>query len=247
MSAPRSRSRPPSGTASVHHSHPQRPEPAQDAQLQRLLQKVVTALEAARRDHECELSDHEATREVARRLSEPYAGHEETQAIQKGWAELALRGQQYQQALLSTDAFLSTEQASDHLGIGDAAVRKRIRDRRLFALQRPVSGDYRIPLWAAFPELNDLMPAVLSAGGRDNRLRSPYESAWWLYQFLDTPNGLLHGLSPIECLVSGERLPPDRLALRLALHGDLRMAPDKSLLNVVMGVLRQELEEGLQS
>ena len=45
----------------------------------------------------------------------------------------------------------TTAQASELLGIGEPAVRKRIREGKLFALQTPVEGEHRIPAWALDP------------------------------------------------------------------------------------------------
>jgi hypothetical protein len=196
---------------------------------------VLEALETLVRSHSVPLTGpvlmtlSEALKDRARALPVEVPG-------EQGWQELLERGLQSKAVLLRSSEFKTTAQASALLGIGEPAVRKRIREGKLFALQTPVEGEHRIPAWA-------LDPAV--AGKATVALLSDSIGAdeWLLYHALSTPSGVLNGLRPFECLLSDENLPASRRVLREELVGHLQLAPKASLVDVVRQALKAELAD----
>lgn len=127
-------------------------------------------------------------------------------SVEEGWQELLERGVRSKTALLKSNQFKSTAQVSELLGVGEPAVRRRIREQKLFALKAPGDGEHRIPAWALDPGVAGAATVALYAGaaGMDE---------WRLYHFLSTPHGSLNGLRPFECLMSSANLPlPQRSA-----------------------------------
>lgn len=157
--------------------------------------------------------------------------------VEQGWQELLERGLQRKTELLRSTEFKTTAQASELLGIGEPAVRKRIREGKLFALQTPGDGGHRIPAWALDPALaGQATVALLSdvQGGTDE---------WQLYHALTTPNGALNGLRPFECLMSRQHLPPSARAAREELVAHLQLPASGSLLEVVRRAVAVDLDD----
>lgn len=157
--------------------------------------------------------------------------------VEQGWQELLERGLQRKTELLRSTEFKTTAQASELLGIGEPAVRKRIREGKLFALQTPGDGGHRIPAWALDPALaGQATVALLSdvQGGTDE---------WQLYHALTTPNGALNGLRPFECLMSRQHLPPSARAAREELVAHLQLPASGSLLEVVRRAVEVDLDD----
>ncbi|WP_338413928.1 hypothetical protein [uncultured Sphaerotilus sp.] len=154
--------------------------------------------------------------------------------VAQGWQDLLERGLRHKTALLQSPEFKTTAQASELLGIGEPAVRKRIREGKLFALQTPGDGSHRIPAWALDPAIAGSVTLTLLslAGGGD---------AWLLYHALTTPNGHLHGLRPFECLLSRQNLPPSQRAAREELAVHLQLSAKDALLEVVGRAVQAEL------
>jgi hypothetical protein len=156
--------------------------------------------------------------------------------VEQGWQELLVRGQQAKVTLLSSSDFKTMAQASELLGIGEAAVRNHIQESKLFAMKIPADGEHRIPAWALDPAIAGKVTTTLlsDSGGAEE---------WLLYHALAVPNGSLNGLSPVECLMSCENLPADRRDLRDELSVHLRLAPNGPLLEAVRLTLRAALED----
>lgn len=157
--------------------------------------------------------------------------------IEQGWQELLERGLQRKTELLRSTEFKTTAQASELLGIGEPAVRKRIREGKLFALQTPGDGEHRIPAWALDPAIaGQATVALLSdvQGGTDE---------WQLYHALTTPNGALNGLRPFECLMSRLHLPPSARAAREELVAHLQLPANGSLLEAVRRAVAVDLDD----
>lgn len=155
-------------------------------------------------------------------------------AVEQGWQALLEQGLRHKTTLLQSKEFKTSAQASELLGIGEPAVRKRIREGKLFALQNPGDGAHRIPAWA-------LDPAI--AGPVTLTLLSLVEGgdAWRLYHALTTPNGHLHGLRPFECLLSRQNLPPSQRAAREEPAAHLQFSAKDALLDVVRRAVQAEL------
>jgi len=157
--------------------------------------------------------------------------------VEQGWQELLERGLQRKTELLRSTEFKTTAQASELLGIGEPAVRKRIREGKLFALQTPGDGGHRIPAWALDPAIaGQATVALLSdvQGGTDE---------WQLYHALTTPNGALNGLRPFECLMSRQHLPPSARAAREELLAHLQLPANGSLLEAVRRAVAVDLDD----
>lgn len=160
-----------------------------------------------------------------------------TLRVEQGWQELLERGLQRKIELLRSTEFKTTAQASELLGIGEPAVRKRIREGKLFALQTPGDGGHRIPAWALDPALaGQATVALLSdvQGGTDE---------WQLHHALTTPNGALNGLRPFECLMSRQHLPPSARAAREELVAHLQLPASGSLLEAVRRAVAGDLDD----
>lgn len=157
-------------------------------------------------------------------------------SVEEGWQELLERGLKSKTALLSSKAFMSTADASKLLQVGEPAIRKRLREGKLFALKTSGDGEYRIPVWALDAKVAGQATATLlqDAKGTDE---------WWLYHFMTTPNGSLNGMSPFECLLSPENVPWVKRPARKELVDDLDLPVNASLLEPVRQALKSELEE----
>ena len=176
-------------------------EPAINEQA--LLQEMSTDLAAAAQERAPEVSAEEA------------------------WQALLLKSLADKTQLLQSNKFRSTGEAAAVLGVGEPAIRKRIRDRRLFALIAPGSEEYRIPVWALGLTADDCK--ALAAAQAD---------AWALYLYLETPSGALNGMRPFELLLPAESLPFEQKSQRRALLEFRGLSDRGSLLGVVM----QDLE-----
>lgn len=179
----------------------------------------------------------ELLRDVGNALAARAEPESESQ-VTEGWQSLLEQGLKTKLEMLRSREFKSTAEASELLGIGEPAVRKRIREKKLFAVKAPGDGELRLPAWSLDPAL---------AGPATFTLLKIAERAdpWQLYHFLSTPNGSLNGLRPFECLLSEENLPAEQRLARHDLLADLELPTGASLLDVVCGALKADIEEGL--
>lgn len=168
--------------------------------------------------------------------SRPAQKRSSTEAAQ-GWQALLERGLRSKVALLQSPEFKTTAQASDLLGIKEPAVRKRIRERKLFALRMPGQDEYRIPVWALDPALAGRVTLELLADLPEG------VDEWQVYHALSTPAGALDGLRPFECLLHRGHLLPGQRAAREALAAHLQLPAGEALQAVVLRVVRAELDE----
>jgi hypothetical protein len=202
-----------------------------------VFQKTLESFNEVRLQTHQYLSEPELIRQVADRLIRKAAPPAEEPSVEAGWQALLERGLQAKAALLRSAEFKSTDEAGKLLGIGEPAVRKRIRERKLFALKSPGEGDFRIPAWALDPAIAGPATAALLAatrGGADE---------WQLYHFMTTPDGSLNGLKPFECLLSNEHLPSAGKAARGELVAYLQLGDGASLLQAVKQALLAEVAE----
>ena len=166
--------------------------------------------------------------------------HTPDRLVTSEWQELLQSGLQLKAKVLQSSDFKTAADASLLLGIGEPAIRKRIREGKLFALRTPVEGDYRIPLWALDEKVS---------GAATQALQEVADADLWrLYHFMVTPCGSLDGLRPFECLLSREHLPPGQAAARaeLASQQQQQLRGGAHLLDLVLSALRADMEDGPQ-
>lgn len=103
--------------------------------LRAILEKTLESAKEVQLQHQGQeaLSTGEFLLQVAETLADKASAAPSEIPAEKGWQELLERGLKSKIALLSSNAFKSTSEASDLLGIGEPGVRKRIRERKLFA------------------------------------------------------------------------------------------------------------------
>lgn len=204
-----------------------------DSLLRSLLEKTLASFREVQGRH-ADLTVDEMIREVGETLADK--GSAPAVSEEQGWQELLERGLRSKTALLKSIEFKATAQASELLGVGEPAIRRRIRERKLFALKAPGDGGHRIPAWALDPEVAGAATAALHAS-------APGVDEWQLYHFLSTPNGNLNGLRPFECLMSVDNLPPPRRAAREELLAEMEPGSGASLLDAVLNELKADSEE----
>ncbi|MFD1840121.1 hypothetical protein [Paracidovorax cattleyae] len=210
-------------------------EGARESLLRSLLEKTLASFKEIQGRHAGGLTEDELIREVGETLADKVSVS--ATSVEEGWQELLERGLRSKVAMLKSGPFKSTTQASELLGIGEPAVRKRIREQKLFALKVPGDGEHRIPAWA-------LDPGVAGAAAASLYASVPGMDEWQLYHFLSTPNGNLNGLRPFECLLSSATLTPSLRAARDELVSELELGAGASLLAVVEDELKAEAREG---
>jgi hypothetical protein len=215
-------------------AHPSTSGASEDL-LRALLKVTLASFKEIQGRHPDALTEDDLIREVGETLADKASGS--PASLEEGWQQLLERGLRSKTALLKSSQFKSTAQASELLGVGDPAVRRRIRERKLFALRAPGDGDHRIPAWALDPEVTGAPTLALyeSVPGMDE---------WKLYHFLSTPHGNLNGLRPFECLMSSANLPATPRSARDELLAALELATGASLLEVVLHELKAESKEG---
>ena len=208
-----------------------------EALVRRVFEKTIESVREVRQHQAGALTTDQFIRQVAEILADKADAGAGEPPVEQGWQALLESGLRSKTLLLRSTEFKTTSEASELLGIREPAVRRRIREQKLFALKTPVEGEHRIPAWALDPGL---------AGGPTTALLSEAGTAdeWYLYHFLTTPNGSLNGLRPFECLISREHLPLPRQALRDELAAYLGLSPGASLLDAVKQALVSELMEG---
>ena len=212
---------------------------AQDQEVETyrdVLQRTLASVREVRLQHPEIQSEDEIIRRVAESLAGTASTAPQEPTVAEGWQQLLERGLKHKTSLLKSKEFKSTAEASELLGIGEPAVRKRVREKRLFALRMPGDGEHRIPAWALDPKLGGATTEALlkRAGDADE---------WHLYHFMTTPQGSLNGLRPFECLMSEENLPHAQLRARAELIAYLGTSAFASLLDTVLQVLKADLEE----
>jgi hypothetical protein len=213
--------------------------PLDEALVRFVFEKTLESVKEVRQHGQGQLTTGQFIRQVAETLADK-VDVGQVMPVERGWQELLESGLRSKMSLLRSTEFKTTSEASELLGIREAAVRKRIREQKLFALKTPVEGEHRIPAWALEPRLAGAPTAALlaQAEGTDE---------WHLYHFLSTPNGSLNGLRPFECLLSSENLPLPRQAIRDELMAYLKLPPGASLLETVKQALSTELREGQEA
>lgn len=179
------------------------------------------------------LTEAEVLSQVSKALAAEAAEKPAPTTPEAGWEALLLRGLEYKKNLLASDAFKSTREAAALLGVGDAAIRKRVREGKLFALQMQHTDEYRIPIWA------------LGIGDAARELCAVEPDAWALYHFLVTPSGSLNGLRPFELLLPSESLTPQQLADRMELAQYRKLPAQGPFLDVVLQALAADKSEAL--
>lgn len=179
------------------------------------------------------LTEAEVLSQVSKALAAEAAEKPAPTTPEAGWEALLLRGLEYKKNLLASDAFKSTREAAALLGVGDAAIRKRVREGKLFALQMQHTDEYRIPIWA------------LGIGDAARELSAIEPDAWALYHFLVTPSGSLNGLRPFELLLPSESLTPQQLAERSELAQYSKLSAQGPFLDVVLQALAADKSEAL--
>jgi hypothetical protein len=181
------------------------------------------------------LSESDYLQEVSKALQAEAAQNPAAANPEAGWQELLLRGLEYKRTLLASDLFKSTGEVATILGIGEAAVRRRARESKLFALQLQPHDDYRIPLWS------------LGIGDSTRALLAVEPDPWALYHFLTTAAGPLNGLRPFELLLPLESLTPHQLSDRSELLQYRKLAARGPCLDLVLETLAADKSEALQA
>ncbi|WP_438392092.1 hypothetical protein [Caballeronia sp. DA-9] len=211
-----------------------------EALFRSVFEKTLESVKEVHQQQAGELTAGQFIRQVAETLAVKADAGAQQVPVEQGWQELLESGLRSKASLWSSAEFKTTSEAGKLLGIKEAAVRKRIREQKLFALKTSADGEHRIPAWALDPRLAGAPTAALlaEAGSADE---------WHLYHFLSTPNGGLNGLRPFECLISRENLPLPRQALRDELAAYLGLSPGASLLETVKQAWVSELTEGQEA
>ena len=199
--------------------------------------EALVSLEHLSAQEKAALSEPELLKRVGAALVEKGEERSSHQiAPEQQWQALMEQGLQHKTRLLASPEFRNTAEAGKLLGVGEAAIRKRIRSGTLFALRVPGGDEKRIPLWALDPALANKVTAQLQREGEDL-------DEWAFYSFMTTPHGRLHGLRPFEALVPVNTLGPEQKAARKELAEQLQLSPSASLLSAVRDALRMELED----
>lgn len=202
--------------------------------LRSVLEQTLGAYQALERTHAQRLSVDQVLRELGDALREK--ADAVAPSAEEGWQALLEQGLRHKTKLLKSSQFKSTAQVSALLELGEAAIRRRIREHKLFALRSPADGELRIPVWALDPAIAGPMTATLISD-------SAAWDEWALYTFLSTPHGNLNGLKPFECLLSRANLTAAQAAARQVLSEALALAQGAPLLEAVRQALAQELAE----
>jgi hypothetical protein len=100
----------------------------------------------------------------------------------------------------------------------------------------PTDGEPRIPAWA--PDdffCGKVTQSILREAGTAD--------PWYVYHFLTTPQGFLHGLRPLELLVTEQRLTPSQRLKRSDLMAYLDLSSERDFIRVVRESLKADLNE----
>jgi hypothetical protein len=124
-----------------------------------------------------------------------------SQSVSDGWQELLAKSLKYKIELLNSSAFRSVTEAGAILHLGNDAIRRRIREKKLFALTPPSGGEFRIPLWALDSGISGATTARIYQAALNARMDD-----WELFLFMTTPHGGLNGMLPFELLLSSKTL-----------------------------------------
>lgn len=206
-----------------------------DFLVRKVIERTLESLQEVRHRFAGLLTEEDFIREVGESLVDKATPSQEV-PVEKGWQDLLEQGLRSKTALLGSKEFKSTSEASELLGIGEPAVRKRIREDKLFAMKTPGDGEHRIPAWALDPKIAGQTTACLLQDAEKL-------DEWHLYHFLVTPNGSFNGLTPFECLMSMENLPSSKRVAREELLIHLNQRVNSSLLEVVRQGLKLEIRE----
>ena len=205
--------------------------------LNLVMEKALESLREIQSADGRRLTKTQMIRKVGEALVEKASTETEWLSVETGWQQLLEQGLKSKSMLLQSAEFKSTSEASELLGIGEPAVRKRIRDGKLFSIKMAGDGENRIPAWALDSRIVGRNTAeIMSACGAWDE--------WQIHYFMSTPSGILNGLRPFECLLSNEHLPPSGQALVAELRSHLGIVKNGDLLDVVMKALQLELAEG---
>lgn len=211
--------------------------PLDEALVRFVFKQTLESVKEVHQNGPGQLTTDQFIRQVAQTLADKADAGPQQVSVEQGWQALLESGLKSKTSLLKSAEFKTTSEASELLGIREAAVRKRIREQKLFALKTPVDGAHRIPAWALDPNISGGPTAALLAEAKA-------ADEWHMYHFLSTPNGSLNGLRPFECLLSSANLPLSRLAIRDELIVYLGLSGGASLLETVRQAWSVELAEG---
>ncbi|WP_347555857.1 hypothetical protein [Robbsia sp. KACC 23696] len=211
--------------------------PTQLAFMKAVFEKTIESVKEIQQRPSEKRTAGQLIQHIAVTLADKCEAEGENPSIDQGWQALLESGLRTKTALLQSSEFKTVLQASALCGVKEAAIRKRIREKKLFALKNPVDGEYRIPAWA-------LDAQIAGATTADWLATAETADDWAVYAFFAAPNGSLNGLRPFECLLSTEHLPLARRALREDLRRYLTLPDETSLLAVVKKALHADLSEG---
>lgn len=205
--------------------------------LNLVMEKALESLREIQSADGRHLTKTQMIRRVGEALVEKASTETESLSVETGWQQLLEQGLKSKTMLLKSAEFKSTSEASELLGIGEPAVRKRIRDDKLFSIRMAGDGENRIPAWALDSRIAGRNTAeIISA--------CPAWDEWQVYYFMSTPNGILNGLRPFECLMSKEHLPPGAQVAVAELQVYSGVVAGSDLFRAVMTALQIELAEG---
>ncbi len=203
--------------------------------IKNVLEKVLGSIREAR-DREPAITQDALLLAVSTDLAATLPEPASSQSTAEGWEALLLKSLEYKTSLLQTAQFVSPAEAAKTLGVGNPAIRRRIRENKLFALTPPGQEDYRIPVWA-LGLAADNVRALMAASG---------DEPWTLYHFLVTPSGPLNGLRPFEVLLPADSLTSAQRGQREDLLRQLGLSNKSSLVSLVLDVLKAGLPAGDQ-
>ena len=204
--------------------------------LTQIIRKTLESVQEVKTQFSGPLAEPELLRRVAAALTDKAQELPSTMSPQEGWQELVEQGLRLKKKLLDSNEFKSTTEASELVGIGEGAIRKRIREGKLFALKNPINDEYRIPIWALDDEISG---SVTQSVLREARTAD----SWHVYHFMTTPQGSLNGLRPFELLLSKKNISPMQRVARDELTTYLNLSGSQELLNVVLQALKADFSE----
>ena len=155
----------------------------------------------------------------------------------RDWQSLLEEGLRYKVNALNSPPFRSTTEIAKLLGVGDAAIRRRLREQKIFSIKSPTDCDYRIPAWAVDPEISGATTKAIL--GKFGTLGD-----WTLYEFFSRPNGAMKGLCPFELLISPEHLSAGKRATLYDLWSGLEghfSSPAEYVINVLTAQAEEDL------
>jgi hypothetical protein len=181
-----------------------------------------------------QISKPELLLKVSDLLVDEAKTEQSTKGTEEAWQAMLLKGLERKKTILNSAQFKSVGEVAEVLDVKEPAIRRRIREYRLFAVKSPGTDEYRIPVWAL---------AVTPEQTRDIHDACGDMDAWALHHFMSTPNSWLNGLRPFELLLPAESLTSEQLARRREVAQHFGAADANSLLDVVLKALAHEATE----